>query len=77
MKGGRERAVRCPVCDSAVLNTPRIVVRRSRPVRVGLPLKACHRCRIIIAPGGAAMDGWRIWTPAGYADMVPQHPRYL
>lgn len=60
------RAVRCPGCDSAVLNTPRIVVRRAKSTRIGLPLKACTRCRIIVA--GGAMDGWKIWTPAGLAE---------
>lgn len=67
---GRGEAVRCPACDSAVLNTPRTVVRRAKSSRVGLPLKACHRCKIIIARGGA-MDGWRLWTPAGFVEVEP------
>lgn len=67
----KSRPVRCPECDSAVLNTPRTVVRRTKSSRVGLPLKVCHRCNVIIAHGGAAAGGWKIWTPAGYADLKP------
>lgn len=71
MEIGWPKPVRCPECDSAVLNTPRIVVRRTKSTRIGLPLKACHRCKIIVASGEGAMKGWKIWTPAGFAEMKP------
>lgn len=71
MGGGRGGPVRCPECDSAVLHTPRTVVRRTKSVRVGLPLKVCHRCNVIIVRESVALDGWKVWTPAGYADLRP------
>ena len=60
---------RCPECEMALLNTPTILVRRTKRTRVNLPLKVCRHCKIIIIKGRTRMNEWKLWNNGEYIDL--------
>lgn len=61
------RTTRCPVCQTAMLNTARIFVRVEKRTYFGLPIKACYRCKVIIHLDRKG-SGWKLWNGDGLVE---------
>ena len=61
--------LRCPECETAVLNTPRIQVQRRTRKSEILPFKVCKHCKVILVIGKTKIRGWKIWNGEHYLEM--------